>query len=121
MVTTSKNIKPIMFIPAYKFISTLIKEDICEFIDIIMNKVGAQTFGYQILNDEYWGKIKINRNKNVQFTLSFQKTEYTNSTVVIVSVLNATITEGEKLSSKIYETIKLFENTPSLYNKKYKA
>jgi len=116
-----KNTRNIVFTPSFRFITSLNKENICEFINIIMCEVGAQTFGYQRLNDQYWGKIKMNKNQNVEFTLSFQKSEHTNSTVIIISAMNTTVSESDKLSSKIYDTIKLLEETPSIYKKKYKC
>ena len=116
-----KKTRNIVFTPSFRFITTLNKEEICEFINIIMNEVGAQTFGYQRLNDNYWGKIKMHKIENVEFMLSFQKTEYTSSTIIVVSVMNATVSESDKLSSKIYDTIKLLETTPSIYKKKYKC
>lgn len=120
-INNSKKSKNIVFTPSFRFIIVLNKEDICEYINIIMSEVGAQTFGYQILNDQYWGKIKMNNGQNVEFTVSFQKTEHTASTVIVVSVMNATVLESEKISLKIYDTIKLLENTPSIYKKKYKC
>jgi hypothetical protein len=86
-----------------------------------MNETGAQTFGYQRMNDQYWGKIKMNNIQNVEFSLSFQNTEHTKSTVIVISVMNATILESDKLCSKIYDTIKILETTPSVYKKKYKC
>ena len=120
-INNYKKTRNIVFTPSFRFITSLNKEEICEFINIIMNEAGAQTYGYQRLNEQYWGKIKMNKIQNVEFTLSFQKTEHTESTIIVVSVMNATVSESDKLSSKIYDTIKLLENTPSIYKKKYKC
>jgi hypothetical protein len=116
-----KKTRNIVFTPSFRFITTLNKGDICEYINIIMNETGAQTFGYQRMNDQYWGKIKMNNIQNVEFSLSFQNTEHTKSTVIVICVMNATVLESDKLCSKIYDTIKILETTPSVYKKKYKC
>ena len=115
----SKKKTNIMFTTSFRFITNLNKDYICEYINIIMNETGAQTFGYQRMNDEYWGKIKINNVKNIEFTLSFQTTKHTKSTVIVVSVMSFKIIDSDKLCSKIHDTIKILETTPSIYKKKY--
>ena len=107
-----------MFIPSFHFTTILPKEKADEFIYIIMSEIGVQTFGYQRHDDEYYGKIKINKNDNINFTLSFKKTT-DNNTNVVISTYNATIKESEFISSKICETIKIFEMSQSVYRKKH--
>ena len=108
----------LMFVPSFQFTTSLTKEKADEFIYVIMAKTGVQVFGYKRRDDEYWGKIKINKNENVKFTLSFKKTLH-NKTIVTISSYNITVKESEQLSLKIYETINLFEISQSIYKNKH--
>ena len=107
----------LMFVPSFQFTTSLTKEKADEFIYVIMSETGVQIFGYQRQNDEYCGKIKINKN-DIKFVLSFKKTT-NNNTNVIISTYNTTIKESEFISLKICETIKRFEISQSIYKKKH--
>lgn len=114
MSKTNVNLR---FVPSYHFTSSLTKEKIEDVMSIIMSESGVQVFGYKRHEDEYWGKLKINKNEHFHFTLTLKKAQ--NSTTIIVNSFNATITESKTFSLKLCEIIKTFENTQSIYKKKH--
>jgi hypothetical protein len=118
MFKSTSNIFKLKFVPSYQFNTTLSKEIIDEFISIIMTETGVQSFGYKTHTDEYWGKLKIN-NETIHFTITFTKTLSDTTTTVFISTFNATQQESERVSTKICETIKIFENSQSVYKKKH--
>jgi hypothetical protein len=107
-----------MFVPSFHFTTTLSKERTDEFISVIMAEIGVEVFGYQKHNDEYWGKMKTNKNDNITFTLSFKKSS-DHGTNVVINTFNTTLQESKQISSKICETIKIFEVSQSVYRKKH--
>ena len=120
MSTTIYNNKRLhlMFVPSFHFTTTLSKERTDEFISVIMAEIGVEVFGYQKHNDEYWGKMKTNKNDNITFTLSFKKSS-DHGTNVVINTFNTTLQESKQISSKICETIKIFEVSQSVYRKKH--
>ena len=107
-----------LFVPSFYFSTSLTKNTIDEYISILMAEIGVNVFGYNRLNDEYWGNIKTNKNNNIKFTMIFKKPIYEN-TIICVSIFNVTPQESDKIAFKFCETIKVFENSPSIYKKKY--
>lgn len=107
----------LMFVPPFQFTTTLSKEKADEFISLIMAKTGVQIFGYQRQDDEYWGRIKMNKNKTIKFTLSFKKNT-NNNTTVVVNTYDSTLKESEQIYLKICETMSLFEISQSIYKNK---
>lgn len=110
-VLNAKNVLP------FYFSTSLSKNTIDECITILMTEVGVHVFGYNRQNDEYWGRLKINKKDNIYFTMVIK--HILENTIVSISIFNTNCVENDKISFKFCETLKLFENSQSIYKKKY--
>jgi hypothetical protein len=103
------------------FSTSLTKNTIDEYISILMSEIGVNVFGYNRQKDEYWGTLKIkkiNKKDNIHFTMFINKSNYDN-TLVTICIFNTTRQESNQVSLKIGETLHVFENSQSIYKKKY--
>ena len=109
---------PIQYVPSFYFTSGVSKETIESYISVIMTNLGMQVYGYNTQFDEYFGERSHKGNK-IKITLSLSKTTTNKQTNIVISTMNASHFESEKITKQLVQMLKLFEETKSIYKTKY--
>ena len=110
----------IQYVPSFYFTSCVPKETIETYISVIMTKIGMQVYGYNRQNDEYFGeKMQGGTGSKIKLTISLSNSTTINQTNIVITTINATHSESEKITKKMVHMIKLFEETKSIYRTKY--
>ena len=109
---------PIQYVSSFYFTSGVSKETIESYISVIMTNLGMQVYGYNTQIDEYFGEMSRKGNK-IKITLSLSKTTTNKQTNIVISTMNASHFEREKITKQLVQMLKLFEETKSIYKTKY--
>jgi hypothetical protein len=91
----------------YSILSSASKNIICDIINIIFNEFcQLDVYGYNKLNDEFWGK----RGAKLYFRLELKELDKKNTTIIINPVIGDE-DEVKKLLNGIKDSIELYETT----------